>query len=446
MAVVDEPISGVETQVSRGRHGLLAAQQVLVSNVWLDPLYIASAGGLSAALATNLLTATFLGAGIATLAQSTRLVRLPVVEGPSSAFDSLAVGYARSGNLAASSTGLLIAAGVLLIAALTGGITRLRRLLSGAVSGTVITLVGVSLAGFTFQEFFGTPGTPDFASAGTLTLAVVTTAVVVVGSAAPRRHRAFCFLAALVVGDLIALGMGRLDFSAVADEPWLGVPDLLPYGALTFDLAVTLTMAIVLLVAVVEALGLYEATSALTGAPLTDRQASRGVAGEAVGSALSAVTGGFGTTAYAQNIGLIRLTGVASRTVVRTAALAFLVLAFVPKFAAVLVATPAPVVGGLFLPAAATVLMSGLQLVTQDRGHPLPNLVAPLSLLTAIGVPALSGSFTGWPGLLTELASSELIVGAVVVVVLELLLTVGPGAVRRRAARRAPAPAPGDQP
>ena len=431
MASNDMAVGAVEQHVPAGRHSLLAAQQVLVSNVWLDPLYIASAGGLSAALATNLLTATFLGAGFVTLVQSTRLVRLPVVEGPSSAFDALAVGYAKTGNLAASSTGLLIAAGVVLLAALTGGVTQLRRLLSSAVTGTVVTLVGVSLAGFTLQEFFGTPGTADFASPATLGLALATTAVVVVGSAAAPRFRAFCFLAALVVGDVLALALGRLDFSPVSEQPWLGAPSLLPYGSLTFDLGVTVAMTIVFLVAVVEALGMYEATAKVTGAPLTSRQASRGVAGEAVGTALSAVTGGFGTTAYAQNLGVIKMTGVASRAVIRTAALIFLFLAFVPKLAAILVATPAPVVGGLFLPAAATVLMTGLNLVVQDRGDPLRNLVAPLSLLTAIGIPAMSSSFTGWPPLLVELASSELIVGAIVVVMLELALTLGPDVLRR---------------
>lgn len=424
-------VGDVEERVPAGRHGLLAAQQVLVSNVWLDPLYIAGAGGLSAALATNLLTATFLGAGIATLVQSTRLVRLPVVEGPSSAFDALAVGYAKAGDLAAASTGLLVAAALVLLGAVTGGVARMRRVLTSSVSGTVITLVGLSLAGFTVQEFFGLPGTPDFATPSTLALALATTAVVLVGSAAAPRFRAFCFLVALVVGDALAAALGRLDLSTVAREPWFGWPDLLPYGPLTFDPGVTLTMVIVFGVAVVEALGLYEATADLTGAPLTSRQATAGVAGEAAGSALSALVGGFGTTAYAQNIGLVRMTGVASRSVVRTAAVVFLVLAFLPRVAAVLVATPAPVVGGLFLPAAATVLMAGLRLVARDRGHPTLDLVAPLSIVVALGLPAMSGS-TGWPPLAAELASSSLVVGVVVVVALELLVTLG---LRRRPAR-----------
>ncbi|SDY57803.1 nucleobase:cation symporter-2, NCS2 family [Modestobacter sp. DSM 44400] len=435
----EESVGGVEERLPPGRHGLLAAQQVLVSNVWLDPLYIAGAGGLSAALATNLLIATFLGAGLATLVQSTRLVRLPVVEGPSSAFDPLAIGYAKAGDLAAASTGLLIAAGLVLVAALTGGVARLRRVLGGAVPAVVITLVGISLASFTVQEFFGNPGTADFASAPTLLLAGATTAVVVVGSAAGPRFRAFCFLAALVTGDVLALPLGRLDFSPVAQEPWFRLPSPLPYGGLTFDLGITVTMVIVFLVAVVEALGLYEATADLTGAPLSSRQAGRGVAGEAAGSAVSALAGGFGTTAYAQNLGVIRMTGVASRAVVRTAAVVFLVLAFVPKLAAVLVATPAPVVGGLFLPAAATVLMSGLHLVVRDRGRPERNLVAPLSILVGVGVPTMSGSFTGWPPLLAELASSPLIVGAVVVVVLEVLVSLVPDALRRRRSARSPA-------
>ena len=89
---------GLEDRPSAPQAVALGFQHVLVSNVWLDPVFVAAVGGLSAELAGNLVNAIFLAAGLVTLTQSTRLVRLPVVEGPSAAFDGLMIGFAKAGQ------------------------------------------------------------------------------------------------------------------------------------------------------------------------------------------------------------------------------------------------------------------------------------------------------------------------------------------------------------
>lgn len=421
--VVESAVGNVEEIIPAQRRIALGLQQALVSNAWLDPIFIASVAGFSAALATNLVTATFLAAGVVTVIQSTKLVRLPVVQGPSSAFSPLAIGYYKAGTISAASLGLIIGAAFVFILSMLGQFARLRRLLSPAVSGTIITLVGIALAGFTFMEFFGGIGTSNFATGQSVFLACVTTAVVLVSAALGGTFRMFGFLIALIVGDALAFGLGQLDFSGVGQAPWVAFPKLLPYGSLTFDPAITITMCIVFVVAVVEAMGMYEATARLTGVELSDRRVNAGIAGEAGGSMLAALIGGFGTTAYAQNLGVIRLTGVASRHVVRVAGCIFIALAFLPKVAAVLVATPAAVVGGLFLPAAATVVMTGIQMASQDRGSAVKNLVAPLGLMAGLGIPALAGALSGGlPQLLAEMLTHSIVVGAVTVFAAEILL------------------------
>lgn len=431
---VDQGVVGdVEEIIPAQRRIALGLQQALVSNAWLDPIFIASVAGFSAALATNLVTATFLAAGIVTVVQSTKLVRLPVVQGPSSAFSPLAIGYYKAGTISAASLGLIIGAAFVFILSVLGQFARLRRLLSPAVSGTIITLVGIALAGFTFMEFFGGIGTSNFATGQSIFLACVTTAVVLVSSALGGTFRMFGFLIALIVGDALALGLGQLDFSGVGLAPWIAFPKLLPYGSLTFDPAITITMCIVFVVAVVEAMGMYEATARLTGVELSDKRVNAGIAGEAGGSMLAALIGGFGTTAYAQNLGVIRLTGVASRHVVRVAGFIFIALAFLPKVAAVLVATPAAVVGGLFLPAAATVVMTGIQMASQDRGSAVKNLVAPLGLMAGLGIPALAGALSGGlPQVLAEMLTHSIVVGAVTVFAAEILLVRLPELLRGR--------------
>src|SRR6266853_2453551 len=119
---------GLEEQPPLPQAIALGFQHVLVSNVWLDPVFVAAVGGLSAGLAGNLINAIFLAAGLVTLTQSTRLVRLPIVEGPSAAFDGLMIGFAKSGQLAMATTGLLIGGVIVLIVAASGLLGLVRRL------------------------------------------------------------------------------------------------------------------------------------------------------------------------------------------------------------------------------------------------------------------------------------------------------------------------------
>ena len=129
---------------------LLGFQHVLVSNVWLDPVFVAGAIGLPIALSSNMINAIFIVSGLVTLVQATRLV-----QGPSAAFDALMIAAGTAGMLGAASSSILIASLVFLLLCLTGVIERMRFLFSPMISGVVIFMVGVSLSGFTLSEFLG---------------------------------------------------------------------------------------------------------------------------------------------------------------------------------------------------------------------------------------------------------------------------------------------------
>jgi NCS2 family nucleobase:cation symporter-2 len=410
----------------------LGVQHVLVSNVWLDPVFLAAAGGLSASLAGNLVNAMFLAAGLVTLTQSTRLVRLPIVEGPSSAFDSLLIGFARGGQLAAATTGLLVGGALVLVVAASGLLSLVRRLFSPAVTGAVILLVGIALAGFTVQEFLGgSPSSPTFASPQSLAIGSATTlTVVVLSSFGAGWLRSYAFIWGLLVGNALSAALGRLSFETIAAAPWLGVPQLLPYGGLQLDAGITLAILLAFLAAVIEAVGVYCAAGEMLQTPISDQRLRLGVSGEAVGSLVSSLFGGFATTAYAQNVGLLRLTGVASRFTVSVAGVIFLVLAFVPKLGAALAATPDPVVGGVFLPAAGSVALTGVSALARGPDTPRHTAVAGLALVLGTGIPPLSSSLAArLPALAVTLLSQPVVVGAMVALVLEVGLVQVPAAV-----------------
>ncbi len=423
----------------------LGFQHVLVSNVWLDPVFVAAVGGLSVALAANLVNAIFLAAGLVTLTQSTRLVRLPIVEGPSAAFDGLMIGFAKAGQLAMATTGLLIGGIIVLIIAASGLLGLIRRLFSPAVTGAVILLVGIALAGFTLEEFLGgSPSSPDFASPSTLLISTATLAtVVILSSFGHGPARSYAFLWGLLVGDLLSLGMGRLSFDAVGSAAWIGIPQLLPYGPLQFEPGISLALLFAFLVAIIEAVGVYYAAGEIVATPITDQRIRLGVSGEAVGSIISSLFGGFATTAYAQNVGLLKLTGVGSRYAVTVAGVIFLVLAFIPKLGALLATTPDPVVGGIFLPAAGSLILTGVTALSRTPDTPRHATVAGLAIIFGTGLPPMVSSMgTRLPPVVSQLISQPVVVGAIVALVLEIVLV----QLRPTTPSTAPAPRPAAPP
>jgi xanthine/uracil permease len=218
---------------------------------------------------------------------------------------------------------------------------------------------------------------------------------------------------------LLALFLGKIDVSNVGQKAWIGFPQLFPYGGLTFEWSVFATFFAAYVAAVIEAMGVYQAAAQLSNTQLDKKRIRFGFAGESVGSMLSTMVGGFPTTAYAQNVGLLRLTGITSRYPVMIAGCIFLILGFVPKAGAVLALTPDPVIGGIFLPATASLILTGLSTLFQMEKNETNYLIAGLSILLAISLPAYGVNMKGFAG---SMLSNSVIVGTVCAIVLHLLL------------------------
>jgi xanthine/uracil permease len=136
---------GLEEKLPPLKNFLYGLQHVFVSNVWLDPIFVAAMIGLPFALAANIVNAIFIAAGLVTLTQATRLAKLPIVQGPSAAFDSIMISTGKVNGLAAAGGGIFLSALIVFILAITGVIGKLRVLFTPVVSGTVIFVVGVAL-------------------------------------------------------------------------------------------------------------------------------------------------------------------------------------------------------------------------------------------------------------------------------------------------------------
>lgn len=181
------------------------------------------------------------------------------------------------------------------------------------------------------------------------------------------------------------------------------------------------------IVALIEAMGVYQAGAEMIQVDLDAKRIRNGFAGEAVGSMLSTFIGGFPTTAYGQNVGLLRLTGVASRIPVIFAGCLFLILGFVPKAGAILALTPDAVVGGIFLPAAASLIFTGISILAKMEKTDVHFTIAGMSILLAIALPSYFASVKGPVG---TFLSNSVLVGTFTALLLQFLLMTIPNWMR----------------
>ncbi|TWE08054.1 NCS2 family nucleobase:cation symporter-2 [Neobacillus bataviensis] len=421
---------GLEEKLPAWKTFLYALQHICVSNVWLDPIFVAAMIGLPLSQSANIVNAIFITAGIVTLTQATKLVKLPIIQGPSAAFDSIMIASGKANGLAAASGGIFLSSIIVFLLSITGVIGRLRVIFTPVISGTVIFLVGVSLSGFTLYEFLGgSPGDESFASTSTLVLSISTSIIVILLSLFGKGiWKSYSFLIALVIGDVLAAILGKTNFSLIDSKPWFGIPQLLPYGNLTFHWDTFLTFFVAYLVAIIEAMGVYQAAGAMLNTEIDSKRIRNGFAGESAGSFLSSLIGGFPTTAYAQNVGLLRLTGVGSRYPVMVAGAIFLLFGFFPKIGALLALTPDAVVGGIFLPAAATLVSTGISILARAEHSEKNYLIMGLAILLAISLPNYA---TNLKGILGTFLSNSILIGAFSSVLLQLLLLNIPNRLKR---------------
>lgn len=422
---------GIDEKLPPIKNFLYGLQHVFVSNVWLDPIFVAAMIGLPLAMAANMVNAIFIAAGLVTLVQATKLVRLPIIQGPSAAFDSIMISAGKVNGLAAASGGIFLSAIIVFILSITGVISRLKGLFTPVISGTVIFLVGISLSGFTLYEFLGgSPGDEAFMSSSTLILSVPTAIIVLILSLFGKGiWKSFSFLIALIVGDIIAFIIGKTNFSMMADKAWFGIPHFLPYGGFTFEWSTFITFFVAYIVAVIEAMGVYQASASMLNTELDSKRIRNGFAGESAGSMISSLIGGFPTTAYAQNVGLLRLTGVGSRFPVMVAGILFLILGLVPKAGALLALTPDAVVGGIFLPAAATLIYTGISILANVEKTDKNFMIIGISIMLAISLPNYA---TGAKGILATFFSNSILIGAFMSIILQLVFVNIPNLFRKK--------------
>ncbi|MFA9430714.1 uracil-xanthine permease family protein [Egicoccus sp. AB-alg2] len=350
----------------------LGLQHVLVmvaSNVTI-PIIIAGVVGATTGETAFLVQVALLVAGLTTLLQTIGVgpigARLPVVQGTSFGFLVIAIPLASEYGLSAVFGGAIIAGIVQVALGLT--LRWLKSLFPPLVSGIVVLVIGVGLLPAGINLAGGGAGAEDFGSATNLTLAGLVLLVTLLAYALGRGIvSAASVLIGLVAGYLVALPLGAVDASQIAEAAWFSFPRPLAFG-LSFPAAAVIGMSVMAIATSVETIGdLAAVTKGGAGREVTDRELSGGVMADGVGTAFASLFSAMPNTSFSQNVGLVAFTGVMSRHVVSVGAAFLIVAGFVPKLAAVIAAMPSAVLGGAAVVMFAMVAAAGIRLIAESR-------------------------------------------------------------------------------
>ncbi|MFC7401523.1 uracil-xanthine permease family protein [Citricoccus sp. GCM10030269] len=252
-------------------------------------------------------------------------------------------------------------------------------LMPPVVMGTIVALIGLNLAGSTTEAMVTVPLT-TFAT----TLAIVVCAVLFKGLLGR-----LSILLGIIVGYLVALAQGQIDFSPVGEADWIGLP---PFHAPEFHADVLFLFLPVVLVLVAENIGHVKTVGLMTDRNL-DRSNGRALMADGLSTTLSGLGGGVGTTTYAENIGVMASSRVYSTAAYWVAGLFALALSFLPTFGALVSTIPAGVAGGAGIILYGMIGVMGVRIWVQntvDFSNTINLMAAGAGLIVAIADPVIS--------------------------------------------------------
>jgi xanthine permease XanP len=267
------------------------------------------------------------------------------------------------------------------------------------------------------------PGAPTWG--GALVAAIVVAVMLIAQAAGRPWARLGSVLFGLIAGYLVCGFAGWLQAPAPSDGTWIVIPKLLPHD-LDFSWALLVPFAFIYLVSVLEALGDMTATSQLSGLDTTGPEhwtrLRGGIIADGLTSIFAALTGGFPSTTFAQNNGVIQITGVASRRIGPIMALMLAALGLFPAVGRWVTAMPGAILGALALMLFGLVAVSGLRLIERAGLTSRNALIIALSLAVGLGAPTQAAWIKTLPGVIQALLDSGIAAGGLTALALNQIL------------------------
>ncbi|MFL1662714.1 xanthine permease PbuX [Bacillus cereus] len=394
------------------------------------PLIVGGGLGLNQKELTYLVSIDLLMCGVATILQalSNRFfgIGLPVVLGCTFTAVGPMIGIGKQYGVS-SIYGAIIAAGlfVVIFAKLFG---KLVKLFPPVVTGSVVTVIGVTLVPAAINDMAGGVGSKDFGSLENLALAFgVLLFIIIMYRFFDGFIRSISILLGLLFGTIVAAFMGKVSLQAVGEADWFHGIQPFYFGTPTFELTPIITMILVACVGIVEATGVYFALSDICNKKIGEKELTKGYRAEGLAMVLGGIFNAFPYTTYSQNVGLVQLTGVRNRVIIYTCGGMLIVLGFIPKIAAITTIIPKSVLGGAMLAMFGMVMAYGIKMLSSvDFGKQENLLIVACSVGIGLGVTVVPTLFSQLPESIRILTDNGIVLGSASAVLLNIVFNMVP--------------------
>lgn len=303
------------------------------------------------------------------------------------------------------------------------------KIITPLVTGVVVILIGLTLIKVGITSMGGgvpaqnneTFGNPVYLGVAFLVLAVI----VVLNNTNNNFLRMSSIVIGLIVGYLVSIPLGLVDFSNLASLPPIAIPIPFRYG-LGFDFGAFIPFAFLYLITAIESIGDLTATSAISGEPIEGpvyfRRIKGGVLGDGINSIIAACFNTFPNTTFSQNNGVIQLTGVGSRYVGYFISVIFIILGLFPIIAGTFQALPQPVLGGATIVMFGTVAVAGIKILSCVNLTKRNSIILAVALGLGLGVTFVPEILEASPPLIKSLFASGISTGGITALLLNMIL------------------------
>ncbi|MFB5662827.1 nucleobase:cation symporter-2 family protein [Alteribacillus sp. HJP-4] len=415
--------------IGGGKLFSLGLQHVLAmyAGAILVPLLVGRALNLTPTQLSYLVAIDLLTCGVATIIQAWKTkylgIGLPVMLGSSFVAVTPMIGIGSQYGIQAI-YGAIISAGVFIIVFATA-FGKIVKLFPPVVTGTVVAIIGLSLIPTGVTNMAGGSGSSNFGSMENLLLSFGVLFLILLLNRFFRGFtRALSVLIGIIGGTAAAFVMGRVDLSEAGEASWILTPQIFYFGVPTFELAPIITMIIVGMVIVVESTGVFFALGKVCNQKIHEKDLSRGYRAEGLAILLGGFFNAFPYNTFAQNVGLVELSGVKTRNVIITAGGILIFLGFIPKIAALATAIPTPVLGGATVVMFDMVVASGIRMLgAVDLNNHYNLLTVACSISLSVGATFVPELFSSLPEGIRIIVSDGVITGSLAAISLNLFFT-----------------------
>lgn len=417
------------------RETLFAALQHLLAifvAIITPPLIIANAIQLDQETTSFLVSMSLMVSGVATFIQCRRLGKigcgLLCIQGTSFSFIGPIITAGLTGGLPAI-FGATVAGSV--VEMFVSRILKYaRRIITPLVSGIVVTLIGMSLIKVGIISCGGgNASAPDFGSLQNIGIALMVLVLIIIFNRSSNRFlRMGSIVIGLIVGYAVSWWLGMVDFSSIQSYAGINYPQPFKYG-LSFDFSSILGLGLVYLITSIEAYGDITANSLISEEPVEGetfiQRAEGGILADGFNSMIAGLFfSSFPNSIFAQNNGMIQLTGVASRYVGYFIAALLIILGVFPAIGNVFSLMPAPVLGGATLLMFGTVAAAGIRIIASQTINRKATLVMAISFAMGLSVEMVPDILKQLPDSLQSIFSSGITTGGLTAIITNMVIRI----------------------